>query len=77
MPNKDYLLNGETYAVLKWAGLVALPALATLVGVIGAAWGLPNVTPIVATINALGVFVGALIGVSQATAKGGDDKEDA
>lgn len=74
MSNKEYLLNDEAYRILKWLGLVVIPALATLVGVVGAAWGLPNVTPIVTTINALGVFIGAVIGVSQATVK--DTKED-
>lgn len=49
---------------MKWTGLVLMPALAALVGAVGPAWGLPNVDAIVLTINAVGLFIGSLIGVS-------------
>lgn len=64
-----YLLPSKAYNVLKWAALIAMPALATFVGVLGTVWAWPHTDSIVATINAIGVLVGALIGVSQATAK--------
>ena len=64
-----YLLPNKAYAWAKWIGLIALPALATFVGVVGTVWGWPHTDAIVTTINAVGVLVGALIGVSQATAK--------
>lgn len=69
MDNKTYLLNNKTYEVLKWAGLIAFPAIATFVGVIGAVWGWHDTDAIVTTLNAIGVLIGALIGVSHATAK--------
>lgn len=60
-------LNDKVYDILKWIGLIALPALAVFVGVIGPTWGIPYTDQIVTTLNALGVLIGALIGVSAAT----------
>ncbi len=65
----QYLLPDNAYNVLKWAGLVACPALATFIGVVGPAWGMPNVDAVVTTINATGLCIGALIGASAITAK--------
>lgn len=53
-----------TYDVLKWLGLIVLPALAVFVNTVGPAWGWPHVDAIVTTLNALGILAGALIGVS-------------
>ena len=69
----DYLLPDKEYEILKWVALIALPAVAWLVGVVGQQWGLPHCGELVTTINAVGVFVGALIGVSQLTATKPDD----
>lgn len=66
---KQYKIPDATYKALKWAGLIACPAIATFVGVVGPVWGMPNVDAIVTTINAVGVCIGALIGYSAATAK--------
>lgn len=66
---KTYLLPPQIYQWAKWLGLIALPAIATFVGVVGTVWAWPHTDAIVTTINAIGVLVGALIGVSQATAK--------
>lgn len=75
---KDYLLPGKVYDILKWLGLIALPALATLLGTVMPALGVSAETANAATvcITAFGTFVGALIGVSAAKAKGGADGED-
>lgn len=72
----DYLLPDKAYEILKWVALIALPAVAWLVGAVGLQWGLPHCGEIVTTINAVGVFVGALIGVSQLTATKPDDDSD-
>ena len=64
----DYLLPDKAYQALKWLALIAL-----LVGAVGPQWGLPHCGEIVTTINAIGLFVGALIGVSQLTAAKPDD----
>lgn len=73
MDEKNYLLPDKAYQTLKWLALIALPAVAWLVGVVGPQWGLPHCGEIVTTLNAAGVFVGALIGVSQLTATKPDD----
>lgn len=64
-----YILPDNVYQILKWLGLIACPALATFVGVVGPAWGMPYVEATVTTINALGLLIGALIGASHITAK--------
>lgn len=69
MDNKTYLLNDKAYEVLKWAGLIAFPTVATFIGVIGAVWGWHDTDAIVTTLNAIGVLIGSLIGISHATAK--------
>ena len=65
----EYLLPDRVYDVMKWLGLILCPALAALVGAVGPAWGMPNVDAIVLTINAVGVFIGAVIGVSHLSAQ--------
>ena len=67
----DYFLPDGAYNVLKWVGLIACPALATFVGVVGPEWGMPMVDATVTTINATGLLIGALIGASHITAKEG------
>lgn len=75
-----YIVPEQIYQVLKWAGLIALPALAVFVSTVGQAWGMdPGLSnAIVTTLNALGVLVGALLGISQATGKpeSGDDADE-
>lgn len=66
-----YMLSEPVYTALKWVGLALCPALALLVQTVAPAWGW-DAAPVVTTINALGVFVAALIGVSQATARPGE-----
>lgn len=66
-----YIIPSEVYEVLKWAGLIAFPAAAVFVSTVGQAWGMDASlsNAIVTTLNAIGVLIGALIGVSQAMAK--------
>lgn len=64
-----YFLPDSVYSILKWLGLIACPALATFVGVVGPVWGMPYVEATVTTINATGLLIGALIGASAITAK--------
>ena len=56
--------NSKVYDVLKWIVLVCLPALTTLWLTIGAIWSLPYTEPIGATLGAITVFLGALLGIS-------------
>lgn len=72
-----YFLSENVYKALKWIGLIALPAVAVFISVVGPVWGWPNVDAWVTTLNAAGVLVGALIGISSATATEIDDGGDA
>lgn len=71
-------LSDSIYNVFKWVGLIFCPALAVLLATVLPVWGIDAglVKALVITINALGVFIGALIGVSQVTiAKENADEE--
>lgn len=70
----DYIMPDRIYLVLKWVGLILMPALATLIGAVGPAWGMPKVDAIVLTINAVGTFIGVCIGASQVSAMGKPDR---
>lgn len=65
----DFLLPDRAYQVLKWVALIALPALAVFVQTVGttAGWDATGIT--VTVLNAAGLLVGALIGVSQIKAE--------
>lgn len=56
-------MTNATYDKLKQTALVVLPALATLYGAISITWGLPYTEEIVATITAVDVFLGVVLGV--------------
>ena len=73
----SYIIPDSAYQVLKWAGLIACPAVAVFVGAVGQAWGMDAAlqNALVTTINAVGVLVGALLGISQATSKPSDEGE--
>jgi hypothetical protein len=63
------ILPDKVYNILKWVCLIALPAFAVFYAVIAKIWGLPYEAEIPATINAVAVLIGALIGVSHLTIK--------
>ena len=67
----SYIISDRTYKVLKWAGVIVFPALATFVGTVAPAWGMePALSDaIVTTLNAVGTLMGAVLVVSAATAK--------
>lgn len=58
-------ISNKAYDILKWACLIAVPALITLISTLGTIYG-KDTTAITATIGAIATFVGALIGVSNA-----------
>ena len=66
-----YIISDKVYKLLKWAGVIVFPALATFVGTVAPAWGMePALSDaIVTTLNAVGTLMGAVLVVSAATAK--------
>jgi hypothetical protein len=71
----EWMLPERLYKVLKWTGLIACPAVSVFYGTCAPLWGWPQPTEVVTTVNAFGVLIGALIGISHATKKtdGGDE----
>lgn len=65
----QYIIPDKVYNVLKWAGLIAFPAVATFVGTVGTACGWEFTGIAVTVITATGTLVGSLIGVTTVTAK--------
>lgn len=57
-------MNDKLYDILKWVAILFLPALAILIKTVFAIWQIPLGDQICATIIALQVFLGAILGVS-------------
>lgn len=57
-------MNNKTYDVLKWVVMVCLPAVTTLWLTLASIWNFPYAEPIGATLGAVTVFLGALLGIS-------------
>lgn len=75
-----YMLPDWAYQAIKWATLVAIHALTTLYVVLAGVWGWPHPDEVAKTSAAVCTCLGALLGVSAATATGdggGDDGGDA
>ena len=58
------MLNNKVYETLKWMALIAFPAMGWFYGVIAGIWGLPYQKEVEQTLNAIGMLIGILIGVS-------------
>lgn len=65
----SWLIPDKVYDVLKWVGLIALPASAVCVQTIGTAAGWTGTDLTVTILTALGTLVGALIGASTIKAR--------
>ena len=57
-------IPNKIYDVLKWACLIALPAISTLYWSLATIWAWPYAEQITGTIAAVGTFLGVLIGIS-------------
>ena len=55
--------NEKLYDVLKWIVITGLPAVTTLWLTLSSIWHFPYAEPIGATLGAITVFLGALIGI--------------
>lgn len=63
-------LDNKVYDVLKWVALLLLPAIGTLYFALSSIWGLPYGEQVVGTITAIDTFLGAILGLSNASYKG-------
>ena len=57
-------LSNRVFDILKWVAILFLPALAILIRTVFAIWQIPYGEQISATIIAVQVFLGAILGVS-------------
>ena len=69
------ILNEKVYKVLKWACLIAVPALITLISTLGTIYG-HDMTTVTATIGAVATCIGALIGISNSNFYKNSDDEN-
>ena len=63
----DYIIPNKAYDVLKWVGLIVLPAVSAFVGTVGTAAGWDGTNLAVTIITACGTLLGAILGVSAVT----------
>lgn len=60
------MITGKLYDVLKYLAQIVLPALGTLYFTLAGIWGLGSGEEVVGTIMAIDLFLGVLLGISQA-----------
>lgn len=70
-PNKStVLLSNKTYNVLKHAAAIGLPALSALYYALSQIWNISHPGQIMATISAVNICLGVLLGISTAQYNG-------
>ena len=70
------ILPDKIYNILKWIALVAIPAIGVFYFTISKIWGLPYGAEITATLDALALLIGTLIGVSHLSIKREEAQQD-
>lgn len=55
----------KIYQILKWGCLIFLPALAVFYFTLSKIWGFPYGSEVTATINAIALFIGSSLGITQ------------
>lgn len=70
-------MSNKLYDVLKYIAMIALPAVGTLYFALAAIWGFPYGEEVVGTITAIDTFLGALLGISNASYKKAEVEENA
>ena len=58
------LLPDHVYDILKWVAIIVMPALATFIVGLGGIWSIPYAGQAASTVTAVGVLLGALLGLS-------------
>ena len=57
-------LPDHVYDILKWVAIIVMPALATFIIGLGGIWSIPFAGQAASTVTAVGVLLGALLGLS-------------
>ena len=72
VPVKEYAkywLPGWIYDVLKWVGLLAIPACAAIYTGLASVWGWPAAGEVAQTATIVSTGIGVLLGAAEATKK--------
>lgn len=72
VPVEDYArywLPGWLYDVLKWLGLLAIPAATAIYTGLASVWGWPNAGEVAQTATIVSTGIGVLLGAAEATKK--------
>lgn len=64
-----YWLPGGVYDVLKWFGLLAIPACAAIYTGLASVWGWPAAGEVAQTATIVSTGIGVLLGAAEATKK--------
>ena len=57
-------ISNKTYDIIKWIVMIVLPAIIALYSTLASIWGFPYAEQITATLAAIEVFLGAILGIS-------------
>lgn len=57
-------MNNKVYDSTKWVAMIGLPAVGTLYVALAAIWGLPSAEQVLATVTAVDLFLGAILGLA-------------
>ena len=58
------LIPDRLYDILKWVAIIVMPAVSTFIVGLGGIWSLPYAGQVAATVTAVGVLLGAFLGLS-------------
>lgn len=73
---KTSMLSNKTYDAIRWVAQYFLPALGTLYVTIATIWGLPGGEQVSATVIALALFLGVIMGISKKSYTAGENQYD-
>jgi len=62
----EFKMTDKTYNLLKWIAQIVLPALGTLWTGVAIAWHIGYIEEVLATITAVELFLGTILGISTA-----------
>lgn len=71
------IFSEKTYDWLKWISVICLPAVSTFIVVISKIWGWADLGSMIAqTVTAVGVLLGALLGISHIQYKNSTENKE-
>ena len=73
----ENIFSSKLYDWLKWISVICLPALSTFIVVISKIWGWADLGSMIAqTVTAVGVLLGALLGISHIQYKNSTENKE-